>query len=130
MWIGLNPSTANEHKLDPTLKRIAAFSKREGYDGFIMTNLFAWRSTQPAKMMAAVDPVGRQNNRWIAKMAKRCDTVIAAWGTSGSHRARDVEVRKLLSTHRVTCLGVTKQGHPRHPLYVKGTQRFVAFERP
>lgn len=127
MWIGLNPSTADENQLDPTLRRIAAFSKRENFDGFIMTNLFAWRDTTPSGMKAAVDPIGRLNDHWIQESAKQCDTVVAAWGASGSHLTRDVAVMSLLAVARTVCLGLTKSRQPRHPLYVKGTQKFVSF---
>jgi hypothetical protein len=49
MWIGLNPSTADESQLDPTLTRIRSFSEREGYDGFWMANIFALRTPYPRR---------------------------------------------------------------------------------
>jgi len=82
MWIGLNPSTADETQLDPTLTRILGFTRREGYDGFIMTNLFGFRATLPKDMRAAPDPVGPDNDKWLLTSARRCGKVVAAWGAT------------------------------------------------
>lgn len=125
MWIGLNPSTADEQQLDPTLTRIRSFSEREGYDGFLMTNLFGFRATDPKEMLCAPDPVGPDNDAALLAAAQRCDKVVAAWGTHGVHQNRALAVAKLLGQHSLWCLGTTQDGHPRHPLYVKGNQPLV-----
>lgn len=83
-WIGLNPSTADENQLASTLRHILGYTLREGYDGFIMTNLFAWRATLPPDMRAAADPVGPDNDHWPVESARRCEKVVAAWGCHGS----------------------------------------------
>lgn len=122
-WIGLNPSTANEHDLDPTLRRIKAFSTAWGYNAFVMTNLFAFRATDPKDMMAALSPIGSRNDVLLSDTLDLCDKhVVAAWGTGGSYMDRDKTVTKLLQAFgaKVVCLGLSKEGHPRHPLYVKG----------
>ena len=72
-WICLNPSTADEHQLDPTLRRIRDFSAVWGYAFFVMLNLFAWRATDPAGIKAAADPIGPDNDRWIAHWSARCE---------------------------------------------------------
>ena len=130
MWIGLNPSTADENQLDPTLRRIAAFSRREGFGGFVMTNLFAFRATRPADMMAARDPVGPDNDRILARTARRCELVVAAWGAHGDFENRAERVRRLLRGARVVHLGCTQGGHPRHPLYVRGTTPLTPYDPP
>lgn len=115
--IGLNPSTADETEDDPTIRRCKGFARRERCGGLIMLNLFALRATDPREMKAAEDPVGPANDAAIADMVGEGDTVVAAWGVHGDHRGRDAEVAALVP--HLQCLGTTKQGHPRHPLYLR-----------
>ena len=124
LWIGLNPSTADEAKLDPTLTRIASFSKRAGFDGFWMANLFALRTPYPEEMMADPDPVGPENDAWLRRAAERCEKIVAAWGAGGKFQARADAVARLFASRELWCLGTTQDGHPRHPLYVPGGQPF------
>jgi hypothetical protein len=119
MWIGLNPSTADESQLDPTLTRIAGYTLREGYDGFIMTNIFAYRATLPDDMKAAADPIGPDNDRWLLECARRCDQVVCAWGRHGAFLGRAAAVRQLLTGFDLVCLGINGDGSPCHPLYLK-----------
>lgn len=127
MWIGLNPSTADEKQLDPTLTRILGYSLREGYDGFIMTNLFAWRATEPKDMKASPDPIGPDNDRRLLECARRCGKVVAAWGSHGSFMERDVQVCALLKDFEMVCLSRNADGGPGHPLYLKKTLPFAPF---
>ena len=117
-WIGLNPSTADEHQLDPTLRRIRAFSAAWGYACFVMLNLFAWRATDPADMKAVGDPVGPDNDRWIARWGNGVDRIMLAWGEHGAHLGRDRFVLDLLDRNKVFCLERNASGQPKHPLYV------------
>ena len=126
-WIGLNPSTADEHQLDPTLRRIRDFSAAWGYAFFVMLNAFAWRATDPADMKAAADPVGPDNDRWIAHWSAQVDRVMLAWGEHGAHRGRDRQVLGLLPPGRVFCLERNASGQPKHPLYVARTVAPVPF---
>jgi hypothetical protein len=130
LFLGLNPSTADETKLDPTLRRIAGFARREGCGGFWVANLFAFRATFPRVMLLHPEPVGADNDMWISKMATWCDLIVAGWGTHGAHRGRDIEVRKLLQGHRVMCLGLTKDSQPRHPLYLPKVAELCEFQGP
>lgn len=141
MVIGLNPSTADESVLDPTLRRVRFFAKRGPnprpdedidadpcYGGFIMTNLFAFRATKPEVMKAAEWPVGPDNNRWLEDTFTSCVNVLCAWGTGGGFMLRDRAVMAILNgvneryggDMQIMCLKETKGGHPQHPLYVKG----------
>lgn len=131
--IMLNPSTADANIDDPTIRRCMAFARREGFGGIHVFNLFAFRATSPADMRAAADPVGPQNDYWLtqaleASAATGC-AILAAWGAYGDHRGRANYVRGMaqLRGARLACLGTTKDGHPRHPLYVKGDQVLTAF---
>ena len=121
-WLMLNPSTADEFVLDPTLKRCLNFSREWGYGGMVITNLFAYRATKPAVMKAYHEPVGAENDRAIIETASGADLVVCGWGNHGSHRRRDKEVLGLLSMAKVRlhCLTVNGDGSPGHPLYLAG----------
>jgi hypothetical protein len=119
-WIMLNPSTADADYDDPTIRRCIDFSIRWGCSGLIVQNLFALRATDPRALAQHPDPVGPDNDTYLAKAAT--GTTIAAWGVSGGHPAhtRADAVLELLRTHGTwpMCVGLTQGGAPRHPLYV------------
>jgi hypothetical protein len=127
MWCALNPSTADEVQLDPTLTRIRGYTLREGFDGFIMTNLFAWRATDPKEMKAAADPVGPENDHWLLECARQCGKIVAAWGSHGSFMDRDIQVCSLLKDFEMVCLKKNNDGAPAHPLYLNKTLQFIPF---
>lgn len=130
MWIGLNPSTADEQQLDPTLRRIRGFSQAWGFTAFVMTNVFAFRATVPADMKAQADPVGPDNDYWLGRMASDCEVVVAAWGKHGAHAGRAAKVFEKLSPltrSGLVCLGRNGDGSPKHPLYVAGDTELVPF---
>ena len=116
LFIGLNPSTADEKRNDPTIRRCIGFARSWGYDGLVMANLFAFRATQPADMKLAADPVGPDNDATLCQLAKDAGVVVAAWGAHGAHLDRGAQVRAMLpGLHH---LRLTKDGHPGHPLYL------------
>lgn len=119
MFIGLNPSTADETQDDPTIRRCISFAKAWGYSGLCMTNLFAYRATKPVDMKAASDPVGSENNVHLLTLAEGAGVIVAAWGANGTFKERDAEVKRLLPN--LHCLSLTKDGHPGHPLYLLKT---------
>ncbi len=118
MFIGLNPSTADETEDDPTIRRCITFAKTWGYDGLCMANLFAFRATDPSVMLAEPDPIGQDNDSHLLVMAGNAGVVVAAWGTSGVHMGRADAVRKLVP--HLHYLRLTKDGHPGHTLYLPG----------
>lgn len=118
--IALNPSTADEAKLDPTLRRIRGFCVGLGLSGFCMLNLFGYRATDPRVMKAQPDPVGPRNDRHILEWARKAEHVIIAWGAHGGFRQRDQEVLQLLRSAGIepSCWGLNQNGSPKHPLYL------------
>lgn len=124
-FIMLNPSTADATKDDPTIRRCIAFARTWGYGGLEVVNLFAYRATSPADLWPLADPVGTENDAHIADAVRRCHIVVAAWGVHGEYRGRGAEVASRVLG--LMCLGTTKGGHPRHPLYVRGDTLPVAF---
>lgn len=125
LFIMLNPSTATEVQNDPTVERCERRSRALGFGAFQVTNIFAWRDTDPRKMRAAKDPIGPQNDATIAAGCAWADRIIAAWGAHGEHKNRGAEMEHLLrATERpVYHLGLTKAGHPKHPLYIAYAQQ-------
>ena len=120
LFVMLNPSTAPEVQNDPTVERCERRARTLGFGAFRVTNIFAWRDTDPRLMRAAEDPVGPENDAAILEGAAWADRIIAAWGTHGAHLARGPEVERLLRQTGMPLftLGLTKEGHPKHPLYI------------
>lgn len=116
MFIGLNPSTADEIHDDPTVRRCIAYARAWGFGGMWMTNLFGWRATDPADLKRVDEPNGADNDWTLRRLARHADLVVAAWGLHGAHRDRGLEVLRLLP--RLHCLRLTQQGFPAHPLYL------------
>lgn len=115
-FIGLNPSTADEVQDDPTIRRCIAFAKAWGYGALCMTNIFAWRDTDPEKMKKVADPIGPDNDKWLQEIASQAGIVIAAWGKHGSHLYRGIKVKQMLpNLHH---LKLNSDGSPAHPLYL------------
>ena len=144
-WVMLNPSTADDSVDDPTIRRVMRFTRDHGYRYLTVVNLFAVRSTNPASLAdmldAGVDIVGEGNDS--AMMGAFCvsDAVVFAWGASAPHSialaARERRVIELCASESnrcepsrpPVCLGVTAQGHPRHPLYIHASTRLTPFTR-
>ncbi len=129
VFVMLNPSTADADKDDPTIRRCMGFARRLGHGGIVVCNLFAYRATAPEVLSTVADPVGPMNDEEIvvACMARR---VVAAWGAEPFARKRAADVTRRLKDAGVAlyCLGVTKEGCPRHPLYVKGDALLIPLE--
>lgn len=117
LWIMLNPSTADATTDDPTIRRCTAFSKAWGYGGLTVVNLYAARTSCPARLRGLPDPVGPRNDAVLQALARRSGFVMVAWGAHPLATARASTVLPLLISPQ--CLGVTRDGHPRHPLYVR-----------
>lgn len=115
-FIGLNPSTADETEDDPTVRRCINFAMDWGYDGMVMLNAFAFRATDPKVMKTHPEPVGPDNDAALKHWSDRVPRVVACWGTHGAHQGREAVVRRLIP--HLSVLGLTKDGHPKHPLYL------------
>lgn len=125
LFIMLNPSTATEMQNDPTVERCQRRAMALGYGAFRVTNIFAFRATDPKVMRAQPDPVGAANDAAILDSVHWADMVLCAWGNHGLHLDRGAGVTDLLRQTGLQLfhLGLTGQGQPRHPLYVGYDQR-------
>ena len=124
LFIMLNPSTADATQNDPTIRRCIDYARRWGFGRLEVGNLFALRSTDPKVLYAAHDPVGPDNDDALMEMREGANLTVCAWGVHGHHRDRGDTVATMLSHFRppsLHCLGQTKGGAPRHPLYMPKT---------
>ena len=130
LFIMLNPSTATEVQNDPTVERCERRARALGFGAFRVLNIFAWRDTDPKAMRAAEDPVGPGNDAAIQQSLAWADQVICAWGTHGAHLNRGPAVEALLRQAGVALfhLGLSKAGHPKHPLYIGYDVQPVSWE--
>lgn len=119
-FVMLNPSTATEVQNDPTVERCERRARTLGFGGFRVANIFAWRDTDPRNMRAAKDPIGPANDAMITDGCDWADQIICAWGTHGEHRKRGPQVETLMRATNLPLyhLGLSKAGHPKHPLYI------------
>lgn len=122
-FLMLNPSTADEVANDPTVERCERRARMWGYPALIVTNLFAYRSTDPEAMKTAgrsgVDVVGTENDHHIVQAYAESIMTVAAWGVDGEFQGRGEWVmRKVLGGMPLKCLRQSKHGHPCHPLYL------------
>jgi hypothetical protein len=137
LFICLNPSTADENKLDPTLRRIKSFTDRLGANEFLMLNIFAYRATEPKDMMAVEDPVGPANDAQIQTVIKEAYAlnqgsldIVGGWGNHGLHMDRQNSLLETLKPFReypnlkIRCLGKNANGTPKHPLYIAANRAF------
>lgn len=131
MFIGLNPSTADERLNDATVRRCIDFAARWNYGGMFMCNLFTLVSTDPRILSIEPRPVAIGADLAMCEIRRRCELAIVAWGNLIT-KVRNADSRvewisgQLWPLH---CLGVTKLGHPRHPLYLPKDSQLVEFGR-
>lgn len=127
LFIGLNPSTADEKSNDPTIRRCISFAEREGASAVMVVNLFAYRATLPGDLFRANNPIGPENDLWIQAATQITKQTVACWGNHGTFMERGCQVASLLSDPR--CFGLTKLGEPKHPLYLHGTTPLISMRR-
>lgn len=130
-WIMLNPSAADAEVDDPTIRRVIGFSKREGFGQAVVLNLFAFRTPEPSELAATADPVGPENDKILARFGgPNPHVTIAAWGAHYIARERWTAIAPWFEDMQLFCLGTTKSGAPRHPLYLRRDTPLVPWISP
>lgn len=131
LWIMLNPSKADQYKLDPTLTRCLRFSQKFGYNKMIVCNLFALRSTNPKALYTHEEPIGSENLNYILHEAQEASKIVLGWG---NHSGRDEDWKNMLLQgikgigKEIYCLGINKNSKaPRHPLYMRSDSKLQQF---
>lgn len=113
MFVGLNPSTANENEADPTIRRVIGFAKSWGFGGVYMMNLFTFVTPYPEDLVKDDNESG--NMARLVEVGDLCSRVILAWGNFPYAIQRGKKVSALFP--EAHCLGLNKNGSPKHPLY-------------
>jgi hypothetical protein len=127
----LNPSTADDEIDDPTIIRNLRRAAALGCGSLIVWNLGAGRATLPRIWKAMADPIGPENDNYIRCILIECrdrdGIAMVGWGASGSFLRRDKDVMAIAAEVGIKfrCLGTTKAGHPRHPLYVANREPLI-----
>jgi hypothetical protein len=128
VFVLLNPSSADERRNDPTIRRCMGFARAWNFGSMEVVNLFASKATDYRELFKVSAPVGEDNDRFLLQAIERCSTVVLGWGTKGTLLGRDRQVIQMLAHRKdVYCLGITKEGQPRHPLYIKGDTNMMPF---
>ena len=125
MFIGLNPSTANEEVNDNTIKRVRNLSMQFGYGGFYMMNCFPYISTDPNALYDFGNI--KENDHWLTRVGSYCHDIVFAWGSFKviKDKGRDEELKKMFP--RAKALKLSKDGSPWHPLYVPKNVQLINF---
>jgi len=138
VFIGLNPSTADEETNDRTVTRCINFAYDWGFGGMIMLNVFAFRATDRAVMLRQGDPVGDFGDEFIWKTCSKFNHIVCCWGNDGAHRERSARVVEILRNIKdwgtkkdmeIKCFGRNSTGEPEHPLYLARTTKLQTFIR-
>jgi len=127
-FIGLNPSTADITKDDPTIRKCMAFAKAWQFKKLFMVNLFSWRATNPNELMEAKNPIGSLNDKYLDEAVSRSTLVVACWGEYGTFMGRSDDVRGRYP-RRLSCLSTNQSGEPTHPLYLPATLEPVKWRK-
>jgi hypothetical protein len=138
VFVMLNPSTADAELDDPTIRRCKDFAKRHNCGHLHVVNLFAYRATSPKELKLCDNPEGDENLEAVKRAVEDCfypitdrGIVVCAWGNHGTYMQQDETVLGWITEYGITphCLGVTKAGNPKHPLYLKADSRLMLFEK-
>lgn len=122
VFVMLNPSTANAEEDDPTIRRCVNFAKKWDLGGIKVVNVFAYRATNPKELFKVKEPIGIENEKYIREAVINAGIIILAWGSSCTKlKSGYRKVKEILKDYETHCLGITKDGFPKHPLYLKGT---------
>lgn len=134
LMIGMNPSTANAAFDDPTLYKGRRYAEDWGFGALLMGNVFGYRATNQKRLLETPDPVGPDNDAHLSAMADRADLILFAYGTPHkSLRYRGPEVARMLAKkhqQKLHVLALSKDGVPKHPLYLKGTLKPIPWNFP
>lgn len=127
MFIGLNPSTANEDKDDATIKKIEKICKHNGFDGFYMLNLFGLVTAYPKVLKENFEIAIGENDKHLLEIADRVNKIVCCWGNFPQAQSRAEIVKKMFPNNELLCLKKNKSGSPKHPLYCYDNNELIDF---
>lgn len=130
LWIGMNPSTAGANEVDPTVIKETLITKRQGGRSYIKCNVMDWIATHPRDLLVVDDPCSKVNFDIILDAAVRAERIICAWGLLHHrlrHHSQDVLEALRRNNMDLWCVGTTKDGSPRHPLYLRDDTKVIRY---
>ncbi len=129
LFIMLNPSTATGETDDPTIRACMEFCSEWQCTSLTVVNLFAYRSTDPDALDEVKDPIGPDNLKHLQQQFEKCrlGVIVAAWGAHPA-AALAADLQQAIRHAGVQCLGMNKNGSPKHPLYVARKQPLVPWQ--
>lgn len=127
MFIGLNPSTANESKNDNTITKIIKICEHNNFDGFYMLNLFGLITAYPKELKANFDIALGDNDKYLLEIADRVNKIVFCWGDFKESKERAEIVKKMFPHNQLYCLKKNKSGSPKHPLYCLDKSELIEF---
>lgn len=125
MFICLRPQN-KEGKREYVIDSLIQYCQQIDYGGFYLCNLFAYITEKDHELTVVKDPVGKDNDMWIKKIAKRADMVIFAWGVNGKIQKRSKEVENMFSTS--WALDIAPEGYPRYPLFIPYNPKLKSYK--
>ncbi|MBA7658592.1 hypothetical protein ES703_66551 [subsurface metagenome] len=129
LFVGLNPSTANELENDPTIRRCLGFADKWGYGGMYFCNLYSYVSTEP-RLLSSEEALHAANIPAITMAKSLSVLAIAAWGDGvelvENGKSVAEHIRKLIEPS--LCFGLTQKGNPKHPLYLPSEAELVDYQ--
>lgn len=128
VFIMLNPSTADEEKDDPTIRKCVQYAKNWGYGLLFVVNLFSYRTTDPSVLKKADKTKNEYTDMYISQIANNAKKVICAWGSSLKVEDRVAEVKNQILCD-LYALKINKDGNPTHPLFLKGNLKPILYQR-
>ena len=121
LFIMLNSSVAGAELDDPTIRSVMRLCRAWNFGSFEVGNQYGWITPYPDDLAKADDPIGPRNDVILDAAIRRCDMTVCAWGANPMASRRKGAMVHLIGQHRPAayCLGLTKHGAPKHPLYIK-----------
>lgn len=127
IFVGLNPSTANENKNDNTITKVVKIAKYNDFGGVYMMNLLPYVTAYPSELKCDKESYSL-NDEWLDKIYDKCKTVVFCWGNFKEAIDRGEELTRLFINPM--CLSQNKNGSPKHPLYCKDETILIPFIYP
>lgn len=131
LWLGMNPSTAGANIDDPTVSKETLITIRNGGSAYVKCNVMDWIATDQRELPAISNPTSIFNMSCITDYAYRAERIVCAWGSLHHklrHHAQEVLTCLLENRYELWCLGTTKDGSPKHPLYLRNDTKLIRYQ--
>lgn len=129
MFIGLNPSTANEAEPDATIRSVIRIARYNGYGGVYMMNCWPFVTSKP-ELLQHNEYTDKWNDVMLTVIASRCKDVVLAWGNFKVVSAKGRDKELLAMFPRAKVIGLNSNGSPKHPLFQKGESVLIDYNQP